>query len=202
MAQLPDELVLSILDQRFPCRQQQTRALATLISVSLSIRLSTRSNLSLGCVLTFNQPNLAPCRNCIVYGTEASGKSAITEALLQRLEDAQPIAHPQSPAFQYAIVNSVECVTGRHLFETTVRKVASALGFHDFATRCESLAQLNFELSRMLKHVNQPGGRHFVLVFDAIDRQKEAPPTLLPALARLSEMASLSLWHGNARPLC
>lgn len=35
MAQLPDELVLSILDQRFPCRQQQTRALATLISVSL-----------------------------------------------------------------------------------------------------------------------------------------------------------------------
>lgn len=202
MAQLPDELVLSILDQRFPCRQQQTRALATLISVSLSMGLGTSSNLSLGCILTFTQPNLAPCRNCIVYGTEASGKSAITEALLQQLGDAQPAAHPQSPAFQYAIVNSVECVTGRHLFETTVRKVASALGFHDFATRCESLAQLNFELSRMLKHVTQPEGRHFVLVFDAIDRQKEAPPTLLPALARLSEMVSLSLWHGHARPLC
>ncbi|KAG6360664.1 hypothetical protein INS49_011729 [Diaporthe citri] len=165
MAQLPDELVLSILDQRFPCRQRQIRALTTLIS-----------------------PDVAPCRNCIVYGTEASGKSAITEALLQRLGDTQPTALADSPAFQYAIVNSGECVTGRHLFETTVRKVSSALDFHDFATRCESLAQLNFELSRMLKQVVQPERRHFVLVFDAIDRQKEAPPTLLPALARLSEM--------------
>lgn len=35
IAQLPDELILSILDQKFPCRQQQTRALATLISVSI-----------------------------------------------------------------------------------------------------------------------------------------------------------------------
>lgn len=169
MAQLPDELVLSILDQRFPCRQQQTRALATLIS-----------------------PGVAPCPNCIVYGVEATGKSAITEALLQRLRDAEPTQRPASPTLQYAIVNSVECVTGRHLFETTVRGVASALGFHDFATRCESLAQLSFELSRMLKQVLQPETRHFVLVFDAIDRQKEAPPTLLPALARLSEIVSLA----------
>lgn len=130
---------------------------------------------------------MAPCQNCIVYGVEATGKSAITEALLQRLGD------PDSTALQYAIINSVECVTGRHLFETTVRKVASALGLQEFATRCESLAQLSFELSRMLRQVIQPESRHFVLVFDAIDRQKEAPPTLLPALARLSEIVSLAL---------
>lgn len=202
MAQLPDELVLSILDQRFPCRQQQIRALTTLISVSLSNRLSATPILSLRSLLTFAQPDVAPCRNCIVYGTEASGKSAITEALLQRLGDTRPTAHPDSPVFQYAIVNSGECVTGRHLFETAVRKVASALDFHDFATRCESLAQLNFELSRMLKQVMQPESRHFVLVFDAIDRQKEAPPTLLPALARLSEVVSLALRHRRARPMC
>ncbi|POS70838.1 hypothetical protein DHEL01_v210771 [Diaporthe helianthi] len=165
MAQLPDELVLSILDQRFPCRQPQTRALATLIS-----------------------PAVAPCPNCIVYGVEATGKSAITEALLQRLGDAGSTQHPDLPTLQYAIVNSVECVTGRHLFETTVRKVASARGFHDFAPRCESLAQLSHELSSMLKRVEQPHSCHFVLVFDAIDRQKEAPATLLPALARLSEV--------------
>lgn len=54
----------------------------------------------------------------------------------------------------------------------------------------------------MLKQDTQPRGRHFVLVFDAIDRQKEAPPTLLPALARLSEMVSLALRHGYARPVC
>lgn len=197
MAQLPDELILSILDQKFPCRQQQIRALATLTSVSLSTSLI----LSFGYKLTSTQPDVAPCRNCIVYGPEASGKSAIAEALLQRLGEAQPTAHADSPAFKYAIVNSVECVTGRHLFEATVRKVASALGLHDFATRCESLAQLNYELSRMLKQDIRPRGRHFVLVFDAIDRQKEAPPTLLPALARLSEMVSLALWHGYARPM-
>ncbi|KAG8160150.1 hypothetical protein KVR01_009686 [Diaporthe batatas] len=165
MAQLPDELVLSILDQKFPCRQQQTRALATLIS-----------------------PGAAPCLNCIVYGVEATGKSAITEALLQRLGGSGSPHHPDSPILQYAIVNSVECVTGRHLFETSVRNVANALGFGGFATRCESLAQLSFELSRMLTEAVRPESRHFVLVFDAIDRQKEAPPTLLPALARLSEV--------------
>lgn len=54
----------------------------------------------------------------------------------------------------------------------------------------------------MLNGVTQPEGRHFVLVFDAIDHQKEAPPTLLPALARLSEMVSLALWHGQARTMC
>ncbi|KAJ0125498.1 origin recognition complex subunit orc5 [Diaporthe amygdali] len=165
MAQLPDELILSILDQRFPCRQQQIRTLATLIS-----------------------PEVAPCRNCIVYGTEANGKSAIVAALLQQLAEVESTSRPDLPACQYAIVNSVECVTGRHLFETTVRKVAGALGFSDLATRCESLAQLTFELSKMLKHTPQPESRHFVLVFDAIDRQREAPPTLLPALARLSEI--------------
>ncbi|KAI3398151.1 hypothetical protein diail_9773 [Diaporthe ilicicola] len=165
MAQLPDELILSVIDQKFPCRDQQSRALATLLS-----------------------PDVAPCRNCIVYGTEATGKSAVVTALLHQLGEAQPTGHADPPVFQYAVVNSVECVTGRHLFETTLRKVASALGFDDSATRCESLAQLNFELSKMLKHGTQTEGRHFVLVFDAIDRQREAPPTLLPALARLSEI--------------
>ncbi len=32
--------------------------------------------------------------------------------------------------------------------------------------------------------------RRLVLVFDGIDRQKDAPPTLLPALARLGEVVS------------
>ena len=32
--QLPDELLLSVLFEQFPCREQQTRALATLLDVS------------------------------------------------------------------------------------------------------------------------------------------------------------------------
>jgi len=31
----------------------------------------------------------------------------------------------------------------------------------------------------------------FVLVFDGIDKQRDAPHTLIPALARLSEIVSL-----------
>ncbi|ROW12859.1 hypothetical protein VPNG_04737 [Cytospora leucostoma] len=164
IAQLPDELILSILDQKFPCRQQQTRALATLVS-----------------------PDAAPCRNCIAYGTESTGKSAVVTALLHGLSEAQGTKGDDSE-FQYALINSAECVTGRHLFETTVRKVAEALGKEDYTQRCETLAQLTFELSRMLKYPPQPERRRFVLVFDAVDRQREAPPTLLPALGRLTEI--------------
>ena len=47
---------------------------------------------------------------------------------------------------------------------------------------CENLAALIVHLQRLLK--DRP---RFVLVFDGIDRQREASPTLLPALARLGE---------------
>jgi len=40
----------------------------------------------------------------------------------------------------------------------------------------------------MLKYVERPANWRFVLVFDGIDQQREAPATLLPALARLSEI--------------
>ncbi|KAL8876158.1 MAG: hypothetical protein Q9198_005595, partial [Flavoplaca austrocitrina] len=33
--------------------------------------------------------------------------------------------------------------------------------------------------------------KKFILVFDNIDRQREAAPTLLPALARLGELVSI-----------
>lgn len=114
-------------------------------------------------------------------------------ALLNELCGAQGKADDQDadePAFQtqYAIINSLECVTGRHLFETTLQRVADAVGLESATPRCENLAQLTYELSRILKHPPQPELRHFILVFDSIDRQREAPPTLLPALARLSEI--------------
>ena len=48
--------------------------------------------------------------------------------------------------------------------------------------RCENLSALTVHLQRLLK-----GQEKFVLVFDGVDKQREAPPTLLPALARLGE---------------
>ncbi|KAK4651358.1 hypothetical protein QC762_605540 [Podospora pseudocomata] len=154
--ELPDELRLSLITKQFPCREPQIRALATLLN-----------------------PSSAPCRNLVVYGTEATGKSAITTALLASLD---------GDSFKHAIVNSIECITARHLYETVVGKVAAAVEWEAVVPRCESVSQLTVELSKMLRYTERPDGFRFVLVFDGIDHQREAPHTLLPALARLSEI--------------
>ncbi|KAI1780672.1 origin recognition complex subunit 5 C-terminus-domain-containing protein [Hypoxylon cercidicola] len=160
--ELPDDLLASLVES-FPCRDAQIRALATLL-----------------------YPRAAPCRNLIVHGTEATGKTTITAGLLEALRSAA------TPPLNYAVVKSVECVTARHLFERTVGSVADALEWEGPASggRCETLAALTVELVRMLKDgvERENRGERFVLVFDGIDRQREAPPTLLPALARLSEI--------------
>ncbi|KAK9778777.1 hypothetical protein SCAR479_04400 [Seiridium cardinale] len=156
--QLPDELIAS-LSSKFPSREPQIRSLATLV-----------------------YPRAAPCRNLVIHGTEATGKSAITASLLAVLKD-----DPETD-LNFAIVKSPECVTARHLFERTTRAVADALKWEGPIGRCETLAALTVELSKMLKYVEHGKDWRFVLVFDAVDRQREAPPTLLPALARLSEI--------------
>ncbi|KAK3487030.1 origin recognition complex subunit 5 C-terminus-domain-containing protein [Neurospora crassa] len=160
--QLPDELLFTTLSQTFPCRDAQIRAVATLL-----------------------HPHAAPCRNLVIHGTEATGKSAITAALLQALQDD---TEKDEPLLRYVIVNSIECITARHLYESTIAKVAEALQWQGGATRCDSVSQMVVELSKMLKYPSYPDNFRFVLVFDGIDRQREAPITLLPALARLSEI--------------
>lgn len=165
--ELPDDLLATLIES-FPCRDAQIRALATLL-----------------------YPRAAPCRNLIVHGTEATGKTAITTGLLEALRSATD----RAPSLNYAIVKSVECVTARHLFERTIGLVSDALEWEGLATvgRCETLAALTVELTRMLKDgvERENSDWRFVLVFDGIDRQREAPPTLLPALARLSEIVRI-----------
>lgn len=97
---------------------------------------------------------------------------------------------------QYAIVRSAECITGRHLLETAISATADAVGWKASVSRCENLAQLAVEISRLLEgriqsdsgRLSYSSGTKFVMVLDGIDRQRDAPPTLLPALARLAEM--------------
>ncbi|KAI5457261.1 origin recognition complex subunit Orc5 [Mariannaea sp. PMI_226] len=161
---LPDEVIIAPLLQRFPCRERQIRSLATLLS-----------------------PDAAPCRNLIVHGATATGKSSIVQQLLDGLvEHASNDA--QAAGLRAAVVNSVQCITGRHLFERIVGAVADALQWEDVPRRCETLAQLAVELTKMLKYPERDARWRFVLVLDAVDRQRDAPPTLLPALARLSEI--------------
>ncbi|KAH8897850.1 hypothetical protein GQ53DRAFT_712331 [Thozetella sp. PMI_491] len=156
--QLPSELLLTALSSAFPARGRQVRALLTLLD-----------------------PNVAPARNIVLHGTEATGKSAIAEALLRRLTEAHE-------HFDYTIISSVECITERHFFERTLARVADTLGWESKATRCDDTTQLALELAKMLKFAERPDSFRFVLVLDGIDRQREAQPTLLPALARLSEI--------------
>ncbi len=113
-----------------------------------------------------------------MHGTTATGKSAVVEALLRGLSEDEGLG------LRYATVNSGECITPRHLFETTVARVAEALTWERPTGRCETVSQLEVELARMVD--DSPG--RFVLVLDGVDRQREAPPMLLPALARLSEV--------------
>jgi origin recognition complex subunit 5 len=63
--------------------------------------------------------------------------------------------------------------------------------------RTESLNTLAVSMSRMMEEwegLRGAGGK-FVLVFDGIDKQREAPPTLLPALARFGESVCLRALH-------
>jgi origin recognition complex subunit 5 len=80
------------------------------------------------------------------------------------------------------------------LLEQTVGAVAKAVDWRGAIGRCESLAQFVVELGMILNgrvpNSNMEVKRRFVLVFDGIDRQREPPPTLLPALARLGELVS------------
>lgn len=179
--QLPDELILTALAQRFPCRETQIRTLATLVFVSLSSSILRIAHTDL------SQPGAAPCQNLVIYGPEATGKSAVTAALLSQLADRDADGRP---SIRYAIVNSVECITARHLYETVIGKVTEALEWDAAPSKCETVSQLTVELSKMLKYTPRPSDFRFVLVFDGIDRQRDAPQTLLPALARLSEIVS------------
>lgn len=133
----------------------------------------------------------------MLYGLEATGKTSVAKAVLQGLSDQGSDEEDLSVKddLRYAFINSAECITGRHLFEKIVGAVANTLKWEEKVGRPESLAQLVVELEKLLDTWNVvdedfDAKKRLVLVFDGIDRQREAPPTLLPALARLGEIVS------------
>ncbi|KAG9236149.1 origin recognition complex subunit 5 C-terminus-domain-containing protein [Amylocarpus encephaloides] len=172
---LPNEVILSALAAQFPCRGQQIISLYTLVT--------TRGALS---------------RNIVLHGLTATGKSAITKAILEKistpaLQDDIANPHPIEPTDQlrYAMIKSAECITGRHLLEQTIGAVAKAIGWEGNVGRCENVATLVVVVGKMMECWTESGdesvSRRLVLVFDAIDRQRDVPTTMLPALARMAE---------------
>ncbi|KAL4780839.1 hypothetical protein BJX76DRAFT_350662 [Aspergillus varians] len=134
----------------------------------------------------------------VVHGISATCKSTIVTNVLALLE------------VPHAIIRSPECITGRHLLTKILWGILNALGRKDewerFGKgRCEHVSSLAVLLGECLaSNAGKTVGK-FVLVLDRIDKQREAPPTLLSALARLGEMIpSLSvvlILSSTPRPL-
>jgi origin recognition complex subunit 5 len=94
----------------------------------------------------------------------------------------------------HAIIDSRECITGRQLLERSIAASVEALSElsntevdSSLYGRCENLSALQVHLERILQ-----GQARFTLVFDGIDQQREAPPTLIPALARFGETVCIA----------
>lgn len=190
---LPNELVISSICSRYPCRDQQIRSLLTL----LSVRIASFPPLTEQTLIRYStQIRAASSRNIVIHGLEATGKSAVTKTVLEALSSTtNSTSENEAPEeLRYAIVRSVECIGGRHLLEQTVGTVAKALEWRGAVARCENISQLVVQLGRLLENwtadTEDPGRRRFAVVFDGIDKQRDAPPTLLPALARMSEVVS------------
>lgn len=115
----------------------------------------------------------------------------------------------------HAIVRSTECITGRHLLTKILWATLEALGQKDewerFGKgRCEHVSSLVVLLEECLVAASRgeadagvgvdAEGKNgkFVLVLDEIDKQREAPPTLLSALARLGEIVSCPPFFAHA----
>ncbi len=207
---LPPELLAALVES-FPCRGPQIRTLAALVHPDAA----PARNLVVHGVEATGKSAVTAQLLAALHGhhhhhrhrhadpTSTAATTTTTAALLD-----------------YAVIRSAECVTARHLFERTVTAVADAVvgdgGGGDVGVpapgRCETLAALTVELRRVLEGyggrrrdqdraregVETKRRRRFVLVFDGIDRQREAPPTLFPALARLSEIVSFILRESYA----
>ncbi|KAG0648029.1 Origin recognition complex subunit 5 [Hyphodiscus hymeniophilus] len=149
---------------------------------------SVIGNITLSLLL---QLRAAPAKNIVIYGLEATGKSAIAKAVLEGLSSNTTSNDEPNGELRYVIVRSAECIGVRHLLEQIVGAVAKALDWKGSVGRCENISQLVVELERLLGQRTsdtEGQGRRLVLVFDGIDHQRDAPPTLLPGLARLSEV--------------
>ncbi|KAJ5571168.1 hypothetical protein N7535_004828 [Penicillium sp. DV-2018c] len=126
-------------------------------------------------------PNVPSSSTLVVHGISATCKSTILRAVLATL------------AVPHAIIPCSECITGRHLLTKILWKTLEALGQKEEweksgKGRCDHVSGLSVLLEECLATRTAQNAGNFVLVLDEIDRQREAPPTLLSALARLGDI--------------
>ncbi|KAI4157464.1 MAG: hypothetical protein LQ342_008257 [Letrouitia transgressa] len=144
-------------------------------------------------IVSLLEPDFPNPQTIAIHGVEATGKTLTVNAILESLD---------CPS---AIIKSQECITTRHLLERALAATNASLAKYgasrDIDGRCESISAFAVQLQRLLNDTE-----NFILVFDGIDRQREASPTLLPALIRLGELIPslttvLIITSPNARSL-
>ncbi|THX85951.1 hypothetical protein D6D05_02690 [Aureobasidium pullulans] len=114
----------------------------------------------------------------VVHGPESTAKTGLLKSYLEL------------SGLKHAFIPCSECITGRHFLERTLAACVNAIEQAvDISldgvipSRCESLSTLTSSFERLFEGIDK-----FVLVLDGIDEQREAPPTLLPTLARLGQL--------------
>lgn len=141
--------------------------------------------------MVFEQPAIPSPATLVVHGISATCKSTIVRAVLSSLD------------VPHAIVKSAECITGRHLLTKILLTALESLGLKDewekFGKgKCEHASSLAVLLANALDS-KMGKVQKFVIVLDGIDKQREAPYTMLSALARLGEVVSICLWFHVSR---
>ncbi|THX09315.1 hypothetical protein D6D17_04043 [Aureobasidium pullulans] len=123
-------------------------------------------------------PRLISPGTLVVHGPESTAKTGLLKSYLEL------------SGLKHAFIPCSECITGRHFLERTLAACVNAIEQAvDISldgvipSRCESLSTLTSSFERLFEGIDK-----FVLVLDGIDEQREAPPTLLPTLARLGQL--------------
>ncbi|KAF3912950.1 hypothetical protein ABW21_db0202856 [Orbilia brochopaga] len=156
---------LDSLYTNYPCRGQQIKELALLLT----------------------QANIPSPPALVLYGTEATGKSTITKAVLDEFD------------VPHAYIRCKECVTSRHLFEKALagcwelvfsqaERSGHSAGTLDAAAKQVRPDSMN-TLASLLQKVLVDAGK-VVLVLDDIDKQKEITPAVLSGLYQMGRIIS------------
>ncbi|KIW18306.1 hypothetical protein PV08_02594 [Exophiala spinifera] len=128
----------------------------------------------------------------VADGLEDAGK---TEVILNVLEKAN---------LQHALIKSRECLTQRHLLSKIFASCISGFEQESHLEQYDRVDSINALLANLRRLNERDGQRKFVVVIEAIDKLKQAGPTLLPALARLGDQVpnfSILLTSSSPKPL-
>ncbi|KIW46082.1 uncharacterized protein PV06_01773 [Exophiala oligosperma] len=137
--------------------------------------------------------NISPSPPILVAnGLENTSK---TEIILNILEKAN---------VQHALIRGRECLTQRHLLSKIFAACIAGLEQESHLEQYDRVDSINALLGNLRRLSERDRERKFVVVIEAIDKLKQAGPTLLPALARLGDQVpefSILLTSSSPKPL-